>query len=62
MEQIGFGVSSITELAKKVGPRDIKNVYEDLQILKKLGFVTLEKEEKRVIPRLLLSSIRLDFR
>jgi len=62
MEQIGFGVSSISELAKKVGPRDIKNVYDDLQILKKLGFITLEKEEKRVIPRLLLSSIHLDFR
>jgi predicted transcriptional regulator len=61
LEQIDFGVDSITELAKKVGHRNLKNVYEDLQILKRIGLITLEKEEKRVIPRLLLSSIRIDF-
>jgi predicted transcriptional regulator len=62
LEQIGLGVGSITELAKRAGPRDIKNVYDDLQILKKFGFVTLERDGRRVVPRLLLSSVRLDFR
>jgi DNA-binding transcriptional ArsR family regulator len=62
LEQVGLGVDSITELAKKCGSRNIKNVYQDLQILKKLGFVTLDKDKRRVVPRLLLSTIRLDFR
>lgn len=62
LEQIDFGANSITELAKKVGHRNLKNVYEDPQILKKFGFITLEREENRVIPRLLLSNIRIDFR
>jgi len=62
LEQIDLGVSSITELARKVGPRDIKNVYDDLQILRRIGFIALEREENRVTPRLLLSTIRIDFR
>jgi predicted transcriptional regulator len=62
LEQIDFGVNSITELSKKVGHRNLKNVYEDLQILKRIGFITLEREENRVIPRLLLSGIHVEFR
>jgi predicted transcriptional regulator len=62
LEQIDFGVNSITELAKKVGHRNFKNVHEDLQILRRIGFITLEREENRVVPRLLVSSIRVDFR
>jgi len=62
LEQIDLGVSSITELAKKVDHRSLKNVHDDLQILKKIGFISLEKEENRVIPKLLLSSLRIDFR
>ena len=62
LEQIDLGVSSITELARKVGPRDIKNVYDDLQMLRRIGFIALEREENRVTPRLLLSTIRIDFR
>lgn len=62
LEQIGLGATSITELAKRTGQRDMKNVYEDLQMLRRLGFVALEKDGRRVVPRLLLSSIRFDFR
>jgi len=61
LEQIDLGVSSITELARKVGPRDIKNVYDDLQMLRRIGFIALEREENRVIPKLLLSTIHIDF-
>lgn len=62
LEQIKLGVNSITELARKCGPRDIKNVYDDLKMLEKLGFVALNKDKRRIVPQLLLSTIRLDFR
>lgn len=41
-------VESINELAQKTR-RNVKNVYQDLQILNKLGFVTLRKRGKRNI-------------
>ena len=59
LEQVGLGVSSITELANRAGPRDIKNVYDDLKILEGLGLVALERVGNRVVPRLLLSDIHV---
>jgi len=61
LEQIGLGASSITELANKTGPRDIKNVYDDLKILEGLGLVALERAGNKVVPRLLLSDIHIGF-
>lgn len=53
----GFHVESINELARKLR-RDVKNVYQDLQVLKKLGFVTLKKRGKRnVMPETLVEEI-----
>lgn len=42
-------VSSINELAEKLG-RDVKNVYNDLKILERLGFVALRKEGRSLVP------------
>ena len=55
-------VESINELAQKVR-RNIKNVYEDLQILKKLGFIRFRKHGKRnVIPECLVEEITFLFK
>jgi len=53
-------VSSVSELARITG-RDVKNVYEDLKVLESLKFVELRKEKGRVVPRLLLQRISIDF-
>lgn len=50
-------VESINNLAQKVH-RDVKNVYQDLQVLKSLGFVTLNRRGKRnVVPETLVEEI-----
>jgi len=50
---------SISDLARKTR-RNIKNVYHDLQALKRLGFVTLVRRGKRsVIPETLVEEITL---
>ncbi len=50
-------VESINELAHKV-KRDVKNVYEDLRILRKLGLVVLRRRGKRnVVPETLVEEI-----
>jgi len=50
-------VESINELAHKV-KRDVKNVYEDLQILRNLGLVVLRRRGKRnVVPETLVEEI-----
>ncbi|MEA2090710.1 MAG: hypothetical protein U9O89_08185 [Thermoproteota archaeon] len=50
-------VESINNLAHKVH-RDVKNIYQDLQILKKLGFVTLKRIGKRnIVPETLVEEI-----
>ncbi len=50
---------SISDLARKTH-RNVKNVYQDLQALKKLGFVTLVKRGKRsVVPETLVEEITL---
>ncbi len=50
---------SISDLARKAH-RNVKNVYQDLQALKRLGFITLVKRGKRsVIPETLVEEITL---
>jgi len=50
---------SISDLARKTH-RNVKNVYQDLQALKRLGFITLVKRGKRsVIPETLVEEITL---
>ncbi len=50
-------IESISDLAGKIH-RNVKNVYQDLQVLKKLGFVTLKKRGRRnVVPETLLEEI-----
>jgi hypothetical protein len=52
-----FHVESISSLARKVH-RDVKNIYQDLQILKKLGLVALNRRGKRnIIPETLVEKI-----
>jgi hypothetical protein len=41
-------IESINDLAQKTR-RNIKNVYEDLHVLKSLGFITLRREEKETL-------------
>ncbi len=48
---------SINDLARKTR-RNVKNVYQDLQVLKTLGFVTFRKIGKRnIVPETLLEEI-----
>jgi len=50
---------SISDLARKTH-RNIKNVHQDLQALRKLGFVNLAKRGKRsVVPETLVEEITL---
>jgi len=50
-------VESINDLAHKVR-RDVKNVYEDLKVLSKFGFVKLNKRKGRaLIPETLVKEI-----
>jgi len=50
-------VESINDLAQKVR-RNVKNVYQDLQVLRKLGFVALRKRGKRnLVPEALVEEI-----
>jgi len=50
-------VESINDLAQKVR-RNVKNVYLDLQVLSKLGFVKLNKQKgKALIPETLVKEI-----
>jgi len=48
---------SMNDLAQKTR-RNIKNVYEDLHVLKSLGFITFKKKGKRnIIPETLVEEI-----
>jgi DNA-binding transcriptional ArsR family regulator len=50
-------VDSISDLAQKV-KRNVKNVYEDLKVLGKLGFVKLNRRKGRaLIPETLIKEI-----
>jgi len=61
LELLGFlagrRVESINELARRLG-RDVKNVYEDLKALQKLGLVVLRRRGKRnIVPETLVEEI-----
>jgi len=50
-------VDSINDLAHKV-KRDVKNVYQDLQALKQLGLVRLNrKRDRKVVPEVLVEEV-----
>ena len=50
-------VESISDLAQKV-KRDVKNVYQDLEVLRGFGFVKLDKRKGRaLIPETLVKEI-----
>jgi predicted transcriptional regulator len=51
-------VSSINELAEKLG-RDVKNVYNDLKILERLGFISLRKEGRSLVPEQIVYEINI---
>ena len=51
-------VSSINDLAKKLG-RDVKNVYHDLKILERLGFLYLRKEGRSLVPEQVVYEITI---
>jgi DNA-binding transcriptional ArsR family regulator len=51
-------VSSINDLAEKLG-RDVKNVYQDLKILERLGFISLRKEGRSLIPEQIVYEITI---
>lgn len=50
-------VESINDLAQKIR-RNVKNVYQDLQVLNKIGFVKLSKRRRRaIIPETLVKEV-----
>ena len=51
-------VSSINDLAEKLN-RDVKNVYQDLKILERLGFISLRKEGRSIIPEQVVYEITI---
>ena len=51
-------VSSINDLAEKLG-RDVKNVYHDLKILERLGFLYLRKEGRSLVPEQVVYEITI---
>lgn len=51
---------SISEISRRT-KRDIKNIYDDLKILEKLGFISLNKNNKNISPKLKVESIFIDF-
>ena len=51
-------VSSINDLAEKL-ERDVKNVYKDLKILEGLGFVSLRREGRSMIPEQIVYEINI---
>jgi predicted transcriptional regulator len=51
-------VSSINDLAKK-HERDVKNIYNDLKILERLGFISLRREDRRLVPELIVYEINI---
>lgn len=52
-------IESINELAQKTR-RNVKNVYQDLKMLKSLGFVSFKKKGRRnIVPETLVEEIAL---
>jgi DNA-binding transcriptional ArsR family regulator len=53
--------TSISHLASHLG-RDIKNVYEDLRVLKRAGILRLTRTRRNVQPKLLIDGLSFVFR
>jgi DNA-binding transcriptional ArsR family regulator len=53
--------TSISHLASHLG-RDIKNVYEDLRVLRKAGILKLTRTRRNVQPKLLIDGVSFVFR
>ncbi|TFH15834.1 hypothetical protein E4H04_07635 [Candidatus Bathyarchaeota archaeon] len=51
-------VSSINDLAGKL-ERDVKNVYQDLKILERLGFISLRREGRSLVPEQIVYEITI---
>ncbi|MFH1179407.1 MAG: HTH domain-containing protein [Candidatus Bathyarchaeota archaeon] len=51
-------VSSINDLAEKL-ERDVKNVYQDLKTLERLGFILLRREGRSLIPEQIVYEITI---
>ncbi|MBE0633393.1 helix-turn-helix domain-containing protein [Candidatus Bathyarchaeota archaeon] len=51
-------VSSINDLAEKL-ERDVKNVYQDLKILERLGFISLRREGRSLVPEQIVYEITI---
>ena len=51
-------VSSINDLAEKLG-RDVKNVYNDLKTLERLGFISFRKEGRSLVPEQIVYEITI---
>ena len=51
-------VSSINDLAEKLG-RNVKNVYNDLKKLEKLGFISLRREGRSLVPEQIVFEINI---
>ena len=61
LDHLGKGLyRSINALAEVVG-RDVKNVYNDLKTLEELGFISLTREGRRLVPELLVHEINIQF-
>jgi len=59
LDHLGKGLyRSINGLAEVVG-RDVKNVYSDLKILEELGFISLTREGRRLVPELIVYEINI---
>lgn len=51
-------ISSINDLAEKL-ERDVKNVYNDLKALERLGFISLRKEGRSLVPEQIVYEITI---
>ena len=51
-------VESINELAKSLR-RNVKNVYNDIKILERLGFIRLSREGRGLVPELLVQEVTI---
>jgi predicted transcriptional regulator len=51
-------VSSINDLAEKL-ERNVKNVYNDLKALEQLGFISLRKEGRSLVPEQIVYEITI---
>jgi len=60
IREVARGVESISDLARRVR-RDVSNVYRDLKVLEEHKIVRLEKAGKRIIPRLAVEKLTIEF-